>query len=171
MSLTRAVAVHALRGCTRGLVLAMALLAPLQALASADCTFSATGPAFGLYDPLNASPTLANSSVSVTCTHTGGGATTTTMVALYTAGDSGTFPNRYMLSGTDRLYYNLYLDAALTQIGGDGTGGTQTGSASLKVSNGQPTATVTAVIYGRIPAGQSVPPGTYTDAILVTFNY
>jgi spore coat protein U-like protein len=147
------------------------LLAPLQALAAANCTFSATGPAFGLYDPLNPSPTLANGSVSVTCTHTGGGATTVAMIALYTAGDSGGFPNRYMLSGTNRLIYNLYLDAAFTQIGGDGTGGTQTGSALLKVSNGRPIATSTAVIYGRIPAGQSVPPGTYTDSLIVTFNY
>ncbi len=139
--------------------------------AAGTCTITATGPAFGVYNPLNATDLDVNGSVTATCTWTSGGATTFDLVSSYSPGNSGVAANRYMLSGTDRLYYNLYLDPALTQIGGDGTGGTQTGSASLKVSNGQPTATVTAVIYGRIPAGQSVPPGTYTDAILVTFNY
>jgi spore coat protein U-like protein len=152
-------------------VIGVALLTPLQAIAAAACTFTATGPSFGLYDPLNASPTLANGSVSATCTHTGGGATTVNMVSSYSPGNSGGFPNRYMLSGANRLNYNLYFDSAFTQVRGDGTGGTQTGSASLRVSNGQPVATSTSVIYGRIPAGQSPNPGTYTDTILVTINY
>jgi spore coat protein U-like protein len=152
-------------------VVGVALLTPLQAFAAAACTFTATGPAFGLYDPLSASPTLANGSITATCTFTGGGATTVNMVSSYSPGNSGSFPNRYMLSGANRLNYNLYFDAAYTQIRGDGTAGTQTGSASLKVSNGQPVATSTSVVYGRIPASQSPNPGTYTDTILVTINY
>jgi spore coat protein U-like protein len=76
-----------------------------------------------------------------------------------------------MLSGTNRLNYNLYYDAAFTQIRGDGTGGTQTGGASLTVSSGARTASTTSVIYGRIPAAQSPNPGTYSDTILVTINY
>jgi len=153
------------------LLLGGALLAPLLATAAASCSITATGPAFGLYNPLNASPTLANGSVAATCTWTGGGATTVNLVSSYSPGNSGSYPNRYMLSGTNRLNYNLYYDAAFTQIRGDGTGGTQTGGASLSVSSGARTASTTSVIYGRIPAAQSPNPGTYSDTILVTINY
>lgn len=139
--------------------------------AAASCNFSATGPAFGLYNPLNASPALANGSVTATCSWISGGSTNVTMISSYSPGNSGNYANRYMLAGTNRLYYNLYFDAAFTRIRGDGTGGSQTGSASLRVSRGQPVATSTSVIYGRIPARQSPNPGTYTDTILVTINY
>lgn len=147
------------------------LMTPMQAIAAAACTFTATGPAFGLYDPLNASPTLSNGSVSVTCTYISDGATTVNMVSSFTPGNSGSYVNRYMLSGTNRLNYNLYFDAAFTQISGDGTGVSQTGSFSLRVSRGQPIATRTSVIYGRIPAGQDPNPGIYGDTIQVTINY
>jgi spore coat protein U-like protein len=144
-------------------------MSPTQA--AANCTVSAIGPAFGAYDPLNATATLANGSVLATCTWTGGGATTLSLVSSYSPGNSGSFPNRYMLSGTNRLDYNLYFNAAFTQIRGDGTGGSQTGGATLTVSSGSPTATASGVIYGRILPGLNAVPGSYLDTITVTITY
>jgi spore coat protein U-like protein len=153
--------------------LALLLLgAPIAAHAAATCAVTAVGPAFGNYDPLNASATLANGSVNVTCTWTtGGGTTTINLVSSYSAGNSANFGTRYMLSGLNRLNYNLYYDAAFTQIRGDGTGGSQTGGATLTVSSASRTATATGTIYGRIPAAQNAAPGSYQDIITVTITY
>ena len=142
-----------------------------SAFAAATCTAAATGPVFGVYNPLNASPTLANGTVSVTCTWTGGGSTTVNVVSSYSAGHSGSYATRFMLSGVNRLNYNLYYDAAFTQIRGNGTGGSQTGGATLVVSSGTRTDSATSVIYGRIPAGQNAVPGSYLDTITMTVTY
>ena len=142
-----------------------------SAYAAATCTAAATGPVFGVYNPLNASPTLANGTVSVTCAWTGGGSTTVNVVSSYSTGQSGIYSSRFMLSGVNRLNYNLYYDAAFTQIRGDGTGGSQTGGATLVVSKGTPTDSATSVIYGRIPAGQNAVPGSYLDTITMTVTY
>lgn len=156
-----------LRGAT-GLAAAL-LVASVQA--AGTCTISATGPAFGLYNPLNAAPTTANGSVTGSCTWTGGGSTTFNLVSSYNGGNSGAPANRYMLSGVNRLYYNLYYDAAFTQIRGDGTGGTQTGGATITVSNANRTVTTTSTIYGRIPAAQNASPGNYSDSVTVTITF
>jgi spore coat protein U-like protein len=141
------------------------------AYAAATCTAAATGPAFGVYNPLNASPALANGTVSVTCTWIGGGSTTVNVVSSYSTGNSGSYATRYMLSGVNRLNYNLYYDAAFTQIRGDGTGGSQTGGATLTVTRNSRTASASSVVYGRIPAGQNALPGSYLDTITMTVTY
>jgi len=71
----------------------------------------------------------------------------------------------------NRLNYNLYFDAAFTQIRGDGTGGSQTGGATLTVSSSSRTASATSTIYGRMPAAQNAVPGSYADTIVVTITY
>lgn len=156
----------------RGAVWFLALaVMPLVSRAAASCTVSAVGPAFGAYSPANTNPTLANGSVTATCTWTGGGPTNVNLVASYSAGNSGSYPNRWMLSGTNRLNYNIYFESNFQTIRGNGSNGTQTGSASLRVSNGTRTATATGVIYGRIPAQQDAVPGNYADLITITMTY
>lgn len=141
------------------------------ASAAATCVFDSTGPAFGIYDPLSTSPKLANGSVRVDCTYTGGGASNISVTARYSVGFGTSYTNRFMLSGANRLYYNIYFDAAFTSIRGDGTGGSQVGTASLRVNRGHPTDSSSSTIYGRIPAGQDVRPGVYGDTITVTVTY
>jgi spore coat protein U-like protein len=155
----------------RGILAGVALLGCGAAHAVATCTVSAVGPAFGVYNPLNPAPTLSNGSVTATCTYVSGGTTNVSLVSSYSAGNSGGYATRWMLSGANRLNYNLYFDAAFTQVRGNGTGGSQTGGATLTVSSGSRRATTTSTIYGRIPAGQNAVPGTYLDTITVTVTY
>jgi spore coat protein U-like protein len=139
--------------------------------AAVTCTVSATGPAFGIYNPLTTSPTLANGQVSASCTLTGTTTTTVSLVSSYSAGSSGTYAARTMLSGVNALSYNLYYDAAFSQVRGDGTGGSQTGGASFTLTRTAPTQTTTSVIYGRIPALQDVAAGSSLDTIVFTVTY
>jgi spore coat protein U-like protein len=76
------------------------------------------------------------------------------------AGSSGDAAARRMASGAERMSYNVYSDAALTQIWNDAPG----------VAIG-PAFSVTLQLYGSIPAGQDVAVGTYTDMLTVTVNY
>lgn len=153
-------------------IVALAFMVMPSAQAAVSCTVSATGPAFGTYNPLSGSPLLSNGSVTATCTLTGNTNTTVNLTSSYSAGNSGNFSSRSMKSGTNVLSYNLYYDAAFTQIRGDGTGGSLTGSASLTLTTSSRTQSVPAsTIYGRIPAGQDVAAGSYTDTIVVTVTY
>jgi len=146
-------------------------LLPTLACGAVSCSVSATGPIFGTYNPLSATPTYANGQVQATCTLLSGGATTVNLVSSYSTGASGSYALRSMLSGANKLSYNLFFDAAYTQIRGNGTGGSQTGGASLTLNPGNPTQSATSVIYGRIPAGQDVAAGAYADTIVVTITY
>jgi len=149
----------------------VSLLAAPLAQGAVSCTVTATGPAFGVYNPLNASPTLANGLVTATCTLLSGGTTTVNLVSSYSTGSSGIYSNRTMLSGTSVLDYNIYYDAAYTQIRGNGTGGSLTGSATITLTPGNPTGQAQGTIYGRMPAGQDVAAGSYLDTIVVTVTY
>jgi spore coat protein U-like protein len=160
-----------IRRRTVGSLAALGLLLPAMALAAVTCTVSATGPVFGTYNPLSATPTYANGTVQATCTLLSGGATTVNVVSSYSTGTSGTYSLRAMASGTNRISYNLFYDAAYTQIRGDGSGGSQTGGASFTLTGGNPTQSASSIIYGRIPAGQDVAAGSYTDTIIVTITY
>jgi spore coat protein U-like protein len=71
-----------------------------------------------------------------------------------------------MLRGQETLNYNLYLDPGGSQIWGDGTSGTQKFSATT--SNNQ---TLNLPIFGRMPAGQDVSVGIYSDTIIATINF
>jgi spore coat protein U-like protein len=158
------------------LQLAAALLLCWSGAASAagTCTISAVGLAFGTYDPANPTPDTALGSVAATCNWTGGGSTQFTLTTRFSAGNAGVLPNRHMLrqGGSEQLNYNIYLDAGLTLIGGDGTAGTAIwGPVQVRVSNGSSTETVTGDLYGQIPAGQSALPGDYTDTITVTLTF
>jgi len=146
-------------------------LLPAWAGAAVSCTASSTSTAFGIYNPLSATPTFANGTVQVTCTLLSGGSTTVNLVSSYSTGASGTYATRKMLSGANVLNYNLYFDAAYTSVRGNGTGGSATGGATLNLTPTNPTGTASGTIYGRIPAGQDVAAGSYTDTIVVTITY
>ena len=156
---------------SRRVLLWLLACSPLSLQAAVTCTVSATGPVFGIYSPLTATPTLSNGQVSASCTLTGNATTTVSLVSSYSTGSSGTYAARTMLSGASALSYNLYYDAAYSQVRGDGTGGSQTGGATFTLTSASRTQSTTSVIYGRIPALQDVAPGSYLDSIVVTVTY
>ena len=71
-----------------------------------------------------------------------------------------------MVSGAEKLNYNLYLDAARTSTWGDATAATSWFMESN--ATGKP---VTLTVFGRIPPGQDVAAGIYTDTIIVTIQF
>lgn len=68
--------------------------------------------------------------------------------------------------GQETLAYNLYIDPAGAHIWGNGSHGTRT--LSENVQPGQPWRVT---IYARIPPGQNVTPGAYTDTLSVSIDF
>jgi spore coat protein U-like protein len=129
---------------------------------------------FGNYDTVNAlqPPPW---TYTITCNRTvGGTASETVAVDVTLSAGSGSYAARTMSSGTNVLNYNLYRDASYTRVRGNRTNGTGGGGfANLTLTRTSPTANFSRQLYGRIPGGQSVPPGVYTTTIpiVITVNY
>ena len=84
----------------------------------------------------------------------------------------GTYAQRLLSKGTDKLQYNLFTDLAHTNIWGDGTPSTSfnAGTGSGLSSAGEKTHTV----YAQLPnsaSNQDAPVGSYNDSITVTIEY
>lgn len=125
------------------------------------CVVTATNLAFGSYDPTAPSPTDAASSVTVTCTP-GTGFT----VGLNVGTTSGaTVTSRQMASGSNRLGYGLYQDAARSVNWGNTPGTDTPAAATADLSPSVLT------VYGRVPAQQAVAVGSYTDTVTITVSY
>ncbi len=139
----------------------IALLLLLAAEARGQtCTVRTVPVNFGSYDPLSPAPLDALGKANTTCS-----AGIAFSVLLGPGrGPGGRFAPRKMRRNARgrAINYNLYIDAARTQVWGDGTGTTfvqtGTGSGSQQSFN----------VYGRIPARQNVAVGHYTDSITVT---
>jgi spore coat protein U-like protein len=129
---------------------AAASLAIASSVAAAPaCGLSVAPIAFGAYDPF-AGPRVGAGSITVACAANGA-------IISLGAGRSGNVADRWMTSGAEVLRYNVYADAPRTQVFGTG----------MFAGSG----TMTIPLYGRIPAGQAVAPGAYSDALVVTVLY
>ena len=78
-------------------------------------------------------------------------------------GTSGNINARQMSNGASRLNYQIYRDPTRSSIWGIGANA-QT-QILLETRNGSIT------VYGRIPGGQVVPAGTYTDTVNITLTF
>jgi len=155
---------------TRGAGTAFALLAvlgapPGRAASITSCTVSVTGVAFGTYTPLQSSALDINGTINIACTGVTGNNSVT--VDLSTGASNSYLPTRKLTAGAYTLNYNLYFDAAYTQIWGNGTGGSVQGTATIR----RRTPNASLPVYGAVAAGQDPAPGSYTDTITVTVNY
>jgi spore coat protein U-like protein len=126
------------------------------------CTVSATDLAFGVYDP-SAADDEDTSTITVTCTKS-----TDYDIGLNEGTASGaTVTTRKMIDtvSTDLLNYSLFSDASRTVNWGNtvGTDTVHVGSATGAAENH--------TVYGRIPTGQYVTAGSYSDTITVTVTY
>lgn len=140
------------------------LAAPAGQAAIGSCTVSSSGVAFGTYTPLQAAALQSNGTIDITCT----GVTGRTNITIdLSTGTSGSYPTRKLTVGALTLSYNLYLDAANTQVWGNGTGGSVEGTATIR----RRAPNVTLTVYGAVAARQDPGPGSYTDSITVSVNY
>jgi len=131
-------------------------------ISSGLCTVSATPLAFGRYDPLGRHDGLTVSMLHYRCfgTHK-------RLTIGLTTGQSGSFRARRMRRGKDAVVYNLYLDAAGTQVWGDGSGGSQ----AYVVNSPSSGIDVSIPVYGRLFGDHNDSAGDYHDnvSVLVTF--
>ena len=143
------------------------LLAAAGWIAAADsaraisCTISTVGVSFGNYDVFRTTPTDSTGSVTYTCTNIKNPDRITIDLS---KGNASTFNPRQMRKSAESLNYNLFMDASYTQIWGDNTSGTTH-------VNIKPVPTGTFTIFGRIPVGNDVSAGSYTDTVIATINF
>ena len=126
---------------------------------AAKCTIATTPIAFGTYNVFSSAPVDSVGSLLFD-----GSGTNNVSIAI-SQGQSGSFQPRALRSGSESLYYNLFLDAARSTVWGNGSGGTQT----YVTDPGKDDVSVT--IYGRIPPQQDVTFGAYGDSVTVTINF
>ena len=125
---------------------------------SASCSLAATSLGFGVYDP----SATGNSSgdLSINCTMgisykvgLGPGANATA-TSRRMGGPNGSF-----------LIYQLFSESSHAVAWGDGT---NFGATVDRIGSGS---NQTVPVYGRIPSGQNVHPGSYSDTVTVTVDY
>lgn len=128
-----------------------------------------TNVSFGAYDPADANfstPLDATGSVTVRCTKN-----TTYDIALgqganAASGSTCAAPLRQMASGSERLSYGLFSDAGRTS-----TWGCDASNDVTRTETVGPSSPDTITVYGRIPAGQDVADGSYSDTVTVTVTF
>lgn len=156
---------------SRGWVAALLLLAPLAAQAAA-CRFQASGGlAFGTYEILARAPRDSQAQVTVTCEGTGTAQAVTLMLRVDAGANAAGGGRRLRHAGgsTATLQYGIYRDAARSSSWGMTTGVDTLGATLSVPATGSTSAGF--VMYGRIPPGQDVPVGNYTDAVRLTIDY
>jgi spore coat protein U-like protein len=141
------------------------------AATTVNCTASASGIAFGVYNPLSAVANTSTGTLRVTCNGSGTGSANVTVNVTLSTGLSGSYATRKLFSGVNALNYNIYWSTAFNQIIGDGTGGSFAGTAGPFVVPAGGSNLATGTLYGMIPASQDVAPGGYSDVITVTVTY
>ena len=134
-----------------------AVLAATSRALAVSCTVGSGGFAFGTYDSLSATPLDSTALLSWSCD-----ASTSLSVDLG-RGSSSTYLPRRLTSGPNGADYNLYLDASCSVIWGDGTEGTSTWTGSGTGGS--------IPVYGRVPARQPLPAGSYADAVVITISF
>jgi spore coat protein U-like protein len=133
-----------------------------DASAQASCTISATSVSFGNYNVFNGTADDSTGTITFRCN-----ASSFNISIALTKGASSTYNPRTMLKAAEALNYNLYRNSARTTIWGDGTGGTSTYTNFNPPNNSN----VNLTVYGRIPAGQDVSAGSYSDTVTAVINF
>lgn len=138
----------------------------VSATVSANCDISAGPLAFGTYDPVitNASANLdGTATLTVTCTSGAAANISLGQGSNAAVGSTDAAPSRRMLSGASYLSYALYQDSARTTVWGNDT----TTDAAYTGTG----AATSVTVYGRVPSGQNVPSGSYSDTVVATITF
>jgi len=133
----------------------------VAATVPSNCLVSATNLNFGSAGVLNTNVDGTNA-VSITCTN----GTPWSASLNAGSGSGGTVNLRRMTGpGGATIAYTIYLNAARSQVWGDGSSGTLT-LAGTGTGNAQ-----SQTGYGRVPPQATPAPATYTDTVVVTLTY
>lgn len=125
------------------------------------CTLRSTpGASFGSYNVFTATPLDTTTTITYRCT------AALAVTIEISIGSSTSYAARTLRSGSQTLSYNLYRDAARTQIWGDGSAQTVRYGPVIGLLSD-----VVVPVYARIPARQDVATGSYTDTVVVTLHY
>lgn len=138
---------------------------PAHALVVGECEVTATPLPFGDYTPTNGSALQSTGTLTVSCQLIG-------LLQSWTiqlSAGNGSYGSRRMRNGSHNLNYNIYRDAARSEVWGNGTGGSLSRTDSVTLFVGLYSKNYT--LYGQVPALQDVAPGSYNDTIMVTVNY
>jgi len=127
-----------------------------------NCTISTSALNFGSYDPIgvHASSNLdGTGSVTITCTK---GAVTTVGLDL---GGNASGSTRRMAAGPEMLTYELYKEVSRVSVWGN------SGADLLDTGTAPSRAPRSFTVYGRVPSGQDVSAGSYSDTVTATVNF
>jgi spore coat protein U-like protein len=135
------------------------------------CMILAAPLSFGVYDITDPTALDADGFIVVDCTSSGRNNSNRVRIDQGqnpAAGSTAARPRRQMASSTNagRLRYDLYQDAARTEVWGD--------TAATALFPGNATGPVNIPVHGRIPALQSgltALPGSYSDTAVVTLYF
>ena len=148
-----------LLACAALALLAFGAPSPALAQLGANCSISTTGVAFGSYDVFVGTPRTSTGTITYSCTV---GLSIRIELGM---GSSGTYAARTMRQASEALDYNLYRDSNYATVWGDGSGGTGVFTGTTLLAPGNVT------VYGRLPAGQNVSAGAYSDTVVATIVF
>ena len=94
-------------------VLGLLAVCAAHAATTVNCSASAGGIAFGIYNPLSALANTSTGTLRVTCNGSGTGSANVTVNVSLSPGLSGSYATREMFSGTNVLSYNIFLEHCL----------------------------------------------------------
>lgn len=138
-------------------------------LSQPRCSISGLSIHFGSYNVFSPNPTDSTGTLTLNCEDVA-----KAELKLSASSTSGTFNPRKMKQsgGTDFLDYNIFTDAGRSVIFGDGTGSTQTLTVHKPpgIPKKAPWST-NITLYGRIPPGQDVSAGSYSDTLTITVDW
>lgn len=130
-----------------------------------NCTITTTPVIFGVYDVFATLPLDSTGSVTVNCKNPDRKPLPITVYI--SQGRAGSFSPRQMSSSLgDSLNYYLFLDPSRTVVWGDGTGGSSFVTAIVSRD-----IILNSIIYSRVPPGQNVSAGIYSDTLTATVNW
>jgi len=127
----------------------------------ANCRLTVPSFSFGIYDPLLANaaqPADVSAVVTVTCTRNTGASLS------FDTGLHGASHRSMAGSGAEGLHYDIYRDAAHSQIWGEG-------SDAIHLTSKGTDQPQQLTVFGRIPPQQEVAPGAYSDVLTAAVDF
>lgn len=128
-----------------------------------NCTIATAPLAFGSYDPVVANATTpldGSATVTIACTMG-----TPASIGLDDGSNASASQRRLTNGSSAFMDYQVYLDSGYATVWGSDVGNRlDAGTSPSKTPREFP-------VYARVPAGQDVPIGPYTDSVVATVNF